>query len=281
MDYTALENSIVARLSPLNLAGIETIPLPEHEDALMKPSSGGIVTVAYLSSDFDPSVTTDVVAQPEKITFQIVIQSRKLRGNTGIYNVLKSVKTLLLGWKTITTDKIHFSKAVYDAHENSVWTYHINLTTENLAIEQPDDIPVVIARHITLIDEYYNTIEVTAEMEAELNQGVVTYNGPIKKYWRSPVTSGVELIGVVSKGDQLFQFTARNDSPNDVVMKLGTTLGGNEVLEVPMTLKAGEINTATIEVQYSDDLDTTLYLSSPDWNDASITILITMMEGIH
>lgn len=278
MNYEELENSIIARLSALELAGIDVIALPETDDVL-KPSSGGKVTVAYLSSEFDSSVTTDIVSQPENITFQIIIQSRKLRGNIGIYNIVKSIQQLLLGWQTVSSGKITYSKVVYDAHENGIWTYHVDLTTVNLALEQPDDVPVVIATQITLVDEYENQIIIPGDMDNP-SPGVVTYNGPFKKYRRTGITEGIELTDIISEGHQLFQFTARNDSDNAVQLKLGTTLGGNEVLEAPMNLNPGEINTATIVVQYPATSAMTLFLSSPDWNDASITILVTTMEGL-
>jgi hypothetical protein len=63
-------------------------------------------------------------------------------------------------------------------------------------------------------------------------------------------------------------------------VNLGLTEGGNEVLGVDMPVAVGRINTATIEEQYSDDTDTSLYLSFPGGIDTSVTILITMKEGI-
>lgn len=280
MDYQALEQSIVERLSPLSLTGVEVIPLPEKDADLLLPSSAGKITVAYIMSDYDPSMSTDVVGHPEKITFQIVVQSRKLRGANGIYNLLKGVKTLLLGWQTPTTEKIHFEKSGVVEHENSIWTYRLTLTTYNLAIEQPDEVSVVIATHITLVDEHYNTIEITSDMSEEIEQGSITWNGPYKKYRRSGITEGLTLTDIIPAGFLLSQFSARNDGGNPVTVNLGLTEGGNEVLGVDMPLPVGQINTATIEVQYSDDAATSLYVSFPGGIDTSVTILITMKEGI-
>jgi hypothetical protein len=280
VDYTALENSIVTRLSPLSLVGIEVLPLPEADADVVNPFDKGKITVAYLSSDFDQSVTTDCVAQPEKITFQLVVQSRTLRGTTGIYPVLTAIKSLVLGWKTATTDKIQFSKAQYDAHENGVWTYHINVTTENLAIEQPDDVTVVIATQITLENEN-ETIDVVQEFDdGVLSQITTIYDQSFKKFYRSPVAGNCTFT--IPAGYQLMQATFKNTTAHPISVLLGTTSGANDILMgSAMDIPASTLITnGTIMIQFSESADQIVYLSSPDWNNASLKVLLTCIKSL-
>ena len=280
MDYIALENSIVTRLSVLELAGIDVIPLPEADNDVVNPFDRGKITVAYLSSDFDQSITSDVVAQPEKITFQIVVQSRNLRGSVGIYGMIKSVKSILMGWKTTYTDKIHFSKSAYDAHENGIWTYHVNITTENIAIEETDDVNIVLATQITMSNENESFDVVQDYEDGMLSQVVTTYDQSFKKFYKSPVWSN--CIFTIPAGFQLMQAAIKSINGNGVSIKLGTTQGTNDILSgVPMDIPANTLVTnGTITTQFSTTEDQTVYLSSSNWNNASISILLICIKGL-
>ena len=86
MNYADLETAIITRLS--SITGLDVVPLPEHDNDWKTPYTGAKVTVAFNSSYFDPSDTSDIVTQPENIAMQLVIWSRKLRGTTGIYQVI-------------------------------------------------------------------------------------------------------------------------------------------------------------------------------------------------
>jgi len=163
MNYASLESEIVARITSKVASAADVLPLPETGDDMILPSIKARITVAYNGSTYETSETTDVVAQPETITMQIVVQSRKLRGAVGIYTMLSVMKSALLGWKSTTTEKIHFGKAEYVGHENSVWTYALNLTTVALAIEEPDTEDQVISKMLTAATTNYENITVESQ----------------------------------------------------------------------------------------------------------------------
>ena len=159
MNYQSLEANIVSRIQAY-ITGVDIMPLPEVDIDVLLPSVHGKITVAYKGSDYDPSDTYDAVAQPERISFELIVQSRKLRGTTGIYNLLSTIKSALLGWQTPVSEKIQFSKSTYVAHENGVWTYVLTLSTMALSIEEPQDESLVISRKLTAANESHETIVV-------------------------------------------------------------------------------------------------------------------------
>lgn len=168
MDYSALESAIVARLIAKVPAGVTVMALPEADPSVAYPQgAAGKITVAYQGSEFFDSEDTGVVLQPEKIAFEVVVQSRKLRGTSGIYPVLASVKKALLGWQTPTTAKIQFSRAKFVSHESGVWTYDLTLTTMNVATEEPDDQDLVIATKLTAATTNYEDIVVESQTQSQ------------------------------------------------------------------------------------------------------------------
>lgn len=167
MNYETLEGYIVARLAAFLQSNAEIIPLPEMDPDVKLPSIKGKITVAYNGSDYEGSETSDFVVQPEKISFQVIVQSRKLRGNTGVYTLLSGIQTAILGWKTPVTDKIQFGQAKYVAHENGVWVYSLTLSTMSVAIEEPDDEDLVISRKLTAVNESHEEITVESEIQEE------------------------------------------------------------------------------------------------------------------
>ena len=155
MNYETLEAVIVARLQ--GLAGIEVIPLPENDNDFKTPYTDAKVTVAYNSSTFELSEDSFFVSQPEVIIMQLVFWSRRLRGSTGIYQIINAVQSNLQGWEpaagTDKCKKIELGHIKFESHVDDLWTYSQFITTETMKIGQPDPVIEVISTEIKIKDE--------------------------------------------------------------------------------------------------------------------------------
>lgn len=127
--YEDIENSIVTQLAPLVSASLDVVPLPENEAAYVKPNSKNRITVMYRNSKFgdsnNPVVSTGVVAQDEDVFIEVVIESRKLRGSSGVYALWDALKILLLGFTPFDCDRLRLVDFGIEPKEkkDQTWTY--------------------------------------------------------------------------------------------------------------------------------------------------------------
>ena len=168
MNYGLIEDDIVARLSALKDTqdGLVVLACPEVESEFKVPFKDIRITVSYSQSDFVgnrnsndmPSMATDAVVQNEMIEIAIEIQSRKLRGEVGVYTIYERVRLLLLGYRPLGEymDAIKFKSFKLDDYSASIWTAILVVTTACRVVSNFDDdesgLPLVTS--ITTEDNY-------------------------------------------------------------------------------------------------------------------------------
>ena len=135
------------------MIAINVAVLPENDNDFSTPYTEAGVTVAYNSSTFDDSESTLFIIQPENITMQMVVRSRRLRGVSGIYEVLDKVQAKLQGWTPPDCKKIHLSQVKFESHTDDLWCYSMMITTIGMKIEQPDPVTEILSTEIKLKDE--------------------------------------------------------------------------------------------------------------------------------
>ena len=127
--YEQIENSIIAALNPLQSASLSVVPLPENDAAYIKPNAGAKITVMYLESTFgttaSPVLSTGVVAQDEKVFIEVSIESRKFRGNSGIFAIWDAIKAILIGFRPFDCDRLRLHKfgMNFSEKKDSTWMY--------------------------------------------------------------------------------------------------------------------------------------------------------------
>jgi len=151
MTYESLEAAIVGRLQ--GLTSVAANVLPENDNEYTTPYTMADVVVAYNSSAFDDSQTSDLISQPETIHLQLVVRSRRLRGKSGIYQVLDALQGKLQGWRPPDCTKIHLLNVKFESHNADLWTYSMMISTEGFRIEQPDPETDILSTQISLKDE--------------------------------------------------------------------------------------------------------------------------------
>lgn len=134
MNYADLEDAIVARLAPLLADDIEVEHIPDNEDDYSRPFENPRVTVAYKGSSFSDEVVrgvprtlnTNETVQTEYAEIHVLVRSRLLRGETGVYAVTEEVKKLLFGFMPTDWSRLHPKQ--YDLVENADGVFLCDLT---------------------------------------------------------------------------------------------------------------------------------------------------------
>lgn len=160
MTIEEVENSIVARLSPLTAPEINIAvrAIPEKESELQKAFEKPTITVQYHSAKTEEEgrkqKITDIsaVQQTETIHVQVICQSQKLRGATGIYNMFQVARALLIGFKPTNCRKLFLVNCGFTDREAQVWTFCITLACETISMEKPDDIIQAMIKQISTND---------------------------------------------------------------------------------------------------------------------------------
>lgn len=145
--YEDIENSIVDQLASLVGPSIDVVPLPENEASYVKPNSKNRITVMYRESKFgdsnSPVVSIGKVAQDETVFVEVVIESRRLRGASGVYAIWDALKILLLGFTPNDCDRlklVDFGLEPKD-RKDQTWTYVGVFCCTRLEVEKdPEDV---------------------------------------------------------------------------------------------------------------------------------------------
>jgi len=161
MNWETVEDAIIAKLQPsMTTANVDVDHVPENEDDLKKAISRPRVWVAYNGTEYNPSksASAQAIVQDGTTTFEIVIQSKKLRGNKGCYIVMELVKLLLTGFKAAEElNPLYLIKEELLQFDNQgVWNYRQIYSCKMTQIQKDDGAVDVILQQITM-----NTTEVT------------------------------------------------------------------------------------------------------------------------
>lgn len=143
MDYELFETEIVNRLQAL--PSTDTIKMPENEADHEKPFQKSRISVFYSGSKYKendrphPMRALGQVVQNEIVSFELLIQSRKLRGPIGILPVYKDVKMLLSGFKPSSCEKIYCKSFEFITLDKNIWTYKACFETTTLSVQDEWD----------------------------------------------------------------------------------------------------------------------------------------------
>jgi hypothetical protein len=96
MRIEEVEDYLVGLLSA-SLTDVEVAPMPEKESDFQRTFITVRITVGYSGSDGGAEKSTSEVMQELKSDFSVLIEGRKLRGDGGIYDILRKTKSILLG----------------------------------------------------------------------------------------------------------------------------------------------------------------------------------------
>lgn len=151
ISIEVIEDAIFNRLRPLEtLPKFEVRKMPETQAEMDKPFVNGRVTVMYDGSRFEPNgsgmqlvtMATDESVQQETLHIKTTLQARKLRGEFGIYDLMRLVRNHLSGFEPAGGDKMKQIDAKFESYIENEWTYSITWGTNVLNVhdlEETDD----------------------------------------------------------------------------------------------------------------------------------------------
>lgn len=98
MTYEQIENRIAEILAPLNTQGFRVFVMPEKlSDLDLRRHEKGRITILYQDSNFKESKSLDYIVQDETMTIQLICTATELRGDFGMYEMVRKAKDLLIG----------------------------------------------------------------------------------------------------------------------------------------------------------------------------------------
>lgn len=141
--YSTIEDEISARLAAEAWEKVDVLPVPEREKDLKLPVPNIQLIVQYAGSKFGGTKTTNPVSQEETGHFNVILQSKKLRGTTGIYDLLIKIKKSLLGFKPTGCQKLQIvpDKGIeFVEFSDDLWQFSITLSTTWVTVEFVPDV---------------------------------------------------------------------------------------------------------------------------------------------
>ena len=159
MNYTSIENDIVARLAPLVSAGYEVEAMPDNDGSNIPAARKGRITVQVGMVKFlEHKSISSAVVQDEEIYVEIIVRSRKLRATGGVYDLTELCRALLIGY-TPTNCKVMLRGVDWGGITPSerfdgIWTYSLRLATQSVSIGSADEDISVLISQITLLDGF-------------------------------------------------------------------------------------------------------------------------------
>jgi hypothetical protein len=140
--YQEIEAAIVDRLKPFEEAGFLVVALPEVQADYSRPFTNGKITVAYHSSDFkEHNNSLAFISQYEEIRIIVGVQSRKLRDNGGVYDLMGVLRKALIGFEPPECWRMWAKEAGLNEAklEDGLWTYYAIFCTKTLAVEDYEE----------------------------------------------------------------------------------------------------------------------------------------------
>lgn len=135
MLFELLESDIKTKLHADLGNGVDVIVMPENQAEFAIPFVKNKVSVCYKNSNYDPSISTYIITQPETQQLELVIQSRTRRGITGIYKLYEDVKNSIVGYSPTNCGKIYLKSFTPENFELNVWTFTLTIECKTQIVE--------------------------------------------------------------------------------------------------------------------------------------------------
>jgi hypothetical protein len=179
--YHETEQSIVTRLQPLLAEDILVEPLPENAADYKKPYSKPRVNIMLLGEKYGAQKSTGLIVQETVVTWLFIIESKKLRGPGGIYQVVELIRKWLIGFRPANMQRMYGVELVFDNRDsdNGLFTYHLTMAGAAAAVQyDAGDLETEYAENVKkiTIDEPAQpaVIVVTNQLQTQNNDSLTT-----------------------------------------------------------------------------------------------------------
>jgi hypothetical protein len=192
VNYTSIENDIVARLAPLVTAGYQVEAMPDRESDNIGVGHKGRVTVQVTMAKYgEHRSTPPAVVQEEDVYVDIILRARTLRALGGIYDLCELCRGLLIGFAPdncrLPLSGVDFGSIAPAEYEGSVHMYSLRLKTQTISVGGPDVDVTPLITEITFDDQTTSGPAPSVELYSSA-YNVLTSGTQVILAW---VTSGV------------------------------------------------------------------------------------------
>ena len=140
MDFETAEDDIVTQLQlKITDPNINIIPIPEEETEILPAFGKRQIIVAFASEETDPDENTSVIIQNAHVTFSVLLQGKKLRGDTGLYPLAKLVKIALTGFIPTDCRELTYVSHRFVKNDKKVFEYVIDFKTQVTYVQDVDE----------------------------------------------------------------------------------------------------------------------------------------------
>lgn len=143
MDIQQLESEIAGQLGYIQgVTGLQIQVVAQRQKDYKKAFENPTITVMMRDVFFDKPQDIGQANQYLTATFEIVLQSRWLRsetGKTGIYELYNKSREVLLGFAPAKFDKLFAVDFKFENYEENVFTYCFVVAARCLAVENIQD----------------------------------------------------------------------------------------------------------------------------------------------
>lgn len=162
MNYGIAEQEISDRINTqfieLGLADkFFAAPMPETDTeaaVFEKQITKARCAVEYIDSSYEANSTMGAVRQVEKAKFRLTFESKKMRGDGGLYTMIERIKEFLIGYRLTNAEPLVVTSYGRLQFEPGVWMPFLEMecaTLNNQAFEYEDG--TVLLKEAKYIDQ--------------------------------------------------------------------------------------------------------------------------------
>jgi hypothetical protein len=143
MDFGVVEQQIVDMLiSKIPGPEIEFSAIGENDIDYVLPVSKSKVIIAFSNEEPNPaSGSMDMMNQDSSVVFSVLVQSRKIRGNHGIYQVANLIKKYLTGFQPSDGDCFRYAGMRFEQKVKNTFEYSLDFKTRSKVVQQvPEEV---------------------------------------------------------------------------------------------------------------------------------------------
>lgn len=147
MNINSSQESIVSKLqSVFDSLGVrwKVFKLPEAQNQYQIGVPNEVVYVIYHGSTASPSISTNTIAQPRKISFSVDIYSRSLYDQNGLSNIRDIVEQALIGFKPTNCQRLYLIKDEFTITDDKIWAHVIQFECETLVVQKEENEAIIV-----------------------------------------------------------------------------------------------------------------------------------------
>lgn len=138
MNIETIENQIIEKLKS-KFADLLIESFPEKPQEFIFTHPKGAILIHYQGGNYGSIQALDLILQQKKMEFALTVVTRNLRTNSGAYNILEGIKSVLTGFKIDGCSKMYPTKEGFLCENNGIWQYTINFEFTTPSIESEDE----------------------------------------------------------------------------------------------------------------------------------------------